>query len=73
MYKRQVYFTTRENQMIREDLYAAIASVLAFVMSLKRGDNPVLPPIDLPIHMQFDADGRPEAVVQLNRSPSQPS
>ncbi|OZA72098.1 MAG: flagellar biosynthesis protein, partial [Sphingomonadales bacterium 39-62-4] len=70
---RSVYFTTRENQMIREDLYAAIASVLAFVMSLKRGDNPQLPPIDLPIHMQFDADGRPEAIVQLNRAAAQPS
>lgn len=70
---RSVYFTTRENQMIREDLYSAIAAVLAFVMSLKRGDNPQLPPIDLPVHLQFDADGRPEAVLQLNRSALQPS
>ncbi|MFN4134830.1 MAG: flagellar biosynthesis protein FlhB [Novosphingobium sp.] len=70
---RSVYFTTRESQMIREDLYAAIACVLAFVMSLKRGDNPVLPPIDLPLHMRFDADGRPEAVMTLNRAAAPPS
>lgn len=70
---RSVYFTTRENQMIREDLYAAVASVLAFVLSLKRGDHTALPAIDLPIHMRFDADGRPEAVVQLNRAETKPS
>lgn len=70
---RSVYFTTRENQMIREDLYAAVASVLAFVLSLKRGDNPSLPPIDLPIHMRFDADGRPEAVIDLKTASAQPS
>ncbi|MBB4611823.1 EscU/YscU/HrcU family type III secretion system export apparatus switch protein [Novosphingobium taihuense] len=70
---RSVYFTTRENQMIREDLYAAIASVLAFVLSLKRGDNPQLPAIDLPIHMQFDAEGRPEAVIDLKTATARPS
>ena len=70
---RSVYFTTRENQMIREDLYAAIASVLAFVLSLKRGDNPDLPSIDLPIHMQFDADGRPEAVIDLKTASARSS
>ncbi|MFM2371807.1 MAG: hypothetical protein RIS85_1529, partial [Pseudomonadota bacterium] len=70
---RSVYFTTRENQMIREDLYAAVASVLAFVLSLKRGETPQLPAVDLPVHMRFDADGRPEAVVQLNTAARQPS
>ncbi|MCY1670032.1 EscU/YscU/HrcU family type III secretion system export apparatus switch protein [Novosphingobium sp. SL115] len=70
---RSVYFTTRENQMIREDLYAAVASVLAFVLSLGRGETPQLPAIDLPVHMRFDADGRPEAVVQLNTAARQPS
>ncbi len=61
---RSVYFTTRENQVIREDLYAAVAQVLAFVLSLKRGDEVSLPAIDLPVHMRFDAEGRPEVVVQ---------
>lgn len=70
---RSVYFTTRENQVIREDLYAAVAVVLAFVLSLKRGDVPVLPPIDVPMHMRFDAEGRPELVASLNPAAAQPS
>lgn len=70
---RSVYFTTRENQVIREDLYSAVAVVLAFVLSLKRGDVPVLPPIDVPMHMRFDAEGRPELVATLNPAAAQPS
>ena len=42
---RSVYFTTRENQVIREELYGAVAAVLAFVLSLKRGERPQAPPI----------------------------
>lgn len=57
---RSVYFTTRENQMIREELYAAVASVLAFVLSLKRGDSVAMPPVDVPVALRFDAEGRPE-------------
>ncbi|MCC6941112.1 flagellar biosynthesis protein FlhB [Novosphingobium sp.] len=70
---RSVYFTTRENQVIREDLYSAVAVVLAFVMSLKRGDTPELPAIDVPMHMRFDAEGRPELVASLNPRLAQPS
>lgn len=70
---RSVYFTTRENQVIREDLYSAVAVVLAFVLSLKRGDAPVLPLIDVPMHMRFDAEGRPELVARLNPSAAKPS
>ncbi|KRA82839.1 flagellar biosynthesis protein FlhB [Altererythrobacter sp. Root672] len=55
---RSIYFTTRENQTIREELYGALASVLAFVYSLKRGEQPGLPTIDVPIDLRFDADGR---------------
>ncbi|MGB3379642.1 EscU/YscU/HrcU family type III secretion system export apparatus switch protein [Allopontixanthobacter sediminis] len=58
---RSVYFTTRENQMIRAELYSAIASVLAFVLSLKRGEQPDRPRIDLPATMQFDSEGRARA------------
>ena len=57
---RSVYFTTRENQMIREELYAAIAAVLAFVLALKRGDAPLQPNVDVPLELRFDAEGRPE-------------
>lgn len=57
---RSVYFTTRENQMIREELYAAVAAVLAFVLALKRGDAPPQPQVDVPVALRFDAEGRPE-------------
>ncbi len=60
---RSVYFTTRENQMIREELYAAVAAVLAFVLALKRGDVPPQPRVDVPLELRFDAEGRPEAAV----------
>src|SRR5690606_25115470 len=55
---RSVYFTTRENQTIREELYSAIAAVLAFVLSLKRGETPPRPLIEVPVELRFDADGR---------------
>lgn len=58
---RSVYFTTRENMVIREELYAAVAAVLAFVMSLKRGESPLRPVIDVPRDMRFDEFGRAEA------------
>ena len=58
---RSVYFTTRENQVIREELYAAVAAVLAFVFSLRRGEHPLRPAIDVPVMLRFDAEGRLEA------------
>ncbi|WP_298193345.1 flagellar type III secretion system protein FlhB [Novosphingobium sp.] len=58
---RSVYFTTRENQMIREELYAAVAAVLAFVLALKRGDAPPQPHVDVPLELRFDPEGRPES------------
>lgn len=57
---RSVYFTTRERQVIREELYAAVAGVLAFVLSLKRGEQVRAPAIDVPVALRFDADGRPD-------------
>jgi flagellar biosynthetic protein FlhB len=57
---RSVYFTTRENQMIREELYAAVAAVLAYVFSLRRGEPRELPPIEVPVALRFDAEGRTE-------------
>jgi flagellar biosynthetic protein FlhB len=57
---RSVYFTTRENQEIRAELYGAVASVLAFVFSLKRGEHHERPQVSVPIELRFDADGRPQ-------------
>lgn len=55
---RSIYYTTREKQVIREELYAAVASVLAFVFSLKRGETPPRPTIHVPIELRFDTEGR---------------
>ncbi|HEY6868844.1 MAG TPA: EscU/YscU/HrcU family type III secretion system export apparatus switch protein, partial [Novosphingobium sp.] len=60
---RSVYFTTRENQVIREELYAAVAGVVGFVMALKRGERRSLPWIDVPLELRFDAEGRPDPAV----------
>lgn len=55
---RSVYFTTRESQTIREELFAAVAAVLAFVLSIKRGESRPLPVFEVPVALRFDADGR---------------
>ena len=62
---RSLYFTTRERQMIREELYVAVASVLAFVFSLKRGEQVARPQIDVPVTLRFDADGRLDPAVVI--------
>ncbi|MGB3471844.1 MAG: EscU/YscU/HrcU family type III secretion system export apparatus switch protein [Erythrobacter sp.] len=58
---RSVYFTTRANQMVREELYVAIAALVAFVLSLKRGEQPQHPKVEVPEELRFDGDGRPDA------------
>jgi flagellar biosynthetic protein FlhB len=55
---RAVYFTTRANQMVREELYVALASLVAFVLALKRGDRPRRPVVDVPAALRYDGDGR---------------
>ena len=55
---RAVYYTSREGQEVRDDLYVAIATVLAFVFGLNEAtkNNP-LPPIDVPPDARFDENG----------------
>ncbi|MBV9843424.1 MAG: flagellar biosynthesis protein FlhB [Sphingomonadaceae bacterium] len=57
---RALYFTTRAGSMIREDLYMAVATVLAFVFNLDRalaeGTRP--PNVDVPTAARFDEHGR---------------
>lgn len=55
---RAVYFTTRPNQMVREELYVALASLVAFVLALKRGQRPRRPVVEVPEALLFDGDGR---------------
>lgn len=57
---RSIYYTTRERQVIREELYSAVAGVLAFVFSLKRGEKRERPVVEVPVELRFDADGRLE-------------
>ena len=58
---RSLYYTTRERQVIREELYAAVAAIVAFVLSVRRGETPPLPRISVPTEVQFDAEGRASA------------
>lgn len=55
---RAVYFTTQPNQMVREELYVAIAALVAFVMALKRGQHPRRPVVEVPPELRFDSEGR---------------
>ncbi|MDH7639607.1 EscU/YscU/HrcU family type III secretion system export apparatus switch protein [Sphingomonas oryzagri] len=60
---RAIYFTTRAGQVIREDLYVAVATVLAFVFNIDRAmaEGRSQPEIDVPGEARFDENGRPEA------------
>lgn len=55
---RAVYFTTQPNQMVREELYVAIASLVAFVLALRRGQHPRRPAVAVPPELCFDGDGK---------------
>lgn len=54
---RAVYFTTKVNQMVREELYVAVAALVAFVLSVKRGERVLPPQISVPQDMRYDPDG----------------
>ena len=57
---RALYYTSQPGQVIREDLYIAVATVLAFVInleaSLKAGRTQ--PDVDIPVDVRFDEEGR---------------
>jgi flagellar biosynthetic protein FlhB len=55
---RAVYYTSREGQEVRDDLYLAIASVLAFVFGLNAAAGGTAPPaIEVPPTARFDEHG----------------
>jgi flagellar biosynthetic protein FlhB len=54
---RAIYYTSRENQEIRDDLYMAIATVLAFVFNLNAQAGGSPPPIEVPDTARFDENG----------------
>jgi len=56
---RAVYYTSREGQEVRDDLYNAIAVVLAFVFGVNAAaGGQDLPPVDVPATARFDENGR---------------
>ncbi len=57
---RALYFTTRAGHLIREDLYIAVATVLAFVFNIERAmrDGVDQPEIVVPAPARFDENGR---------------
>jgi flagellar biosynthesis protein FlhB len=56
---RAVYFTSREGQEIRDDLYGAVAAVLAFVFGLNAAaGGSAQPPIEVPATARFDEHGQ---------------
>lgn len=59
---RAVYFTARTGQVIREDLYLAVATVLAFVFNLDAAmaAGTVQPAVTVPPGARFDERGRPQ-------------
>jgi flagellar biosynthetic protein FlhB len=55
---RAIYYTSREGQEIRDDLYLAIATVLAFVFNLNAQAGGTPPPaIEVPETARFDENG----------------
>ena len=54
---RAVYYTSKEGQEVRDDLYLAIATVLAFVFNLNEQAGGSPPPVDVPTGARFDESG----------------
>jgi len=57
---RAIYFTARAGRTIPEELFVAVATVLAFVFQLERAaaEGRAQPAVDVPTSHRFDADGR---------------
>lgn len=58
---RAIYYTTRAGQMVRDDLFIAVAAVLAFVFRLDQAmaEGIVQPDVTVPEGARFDEEGRP--------------
>jgi len=57
---RAIYYTSRPGEIIREDLYIAVATILAFVFNLDRAmaEGVSQPVVDVPPEARFDANGK---------------
>jgi flagellar biosynthetic protein FlhB len=60
---RAIYFTARAGRVIPEELFVAVATVLAFVFQLERmvAEGAAPPVIDVPPTHRFDPEGRRQA------------
>lgn len=60
---RAIYFTARAGRVIPEELFVAVATVLAFVFQLERAaaEGTAPPAVDLPPTHRFDPEGRRQA------------
>jgi flagellar biosynthesis protein FlhB len=60
---RAIYFTSRAGEIIREDLYIAVATILAFVFNLDRAmaEGISQPQVDVPSAARFDEHGKATA------------
>jgi flagellar biosynthetic protein FlhB len=54
---RAVYYTSREGQEVRDDLYVALATILAFVFGLNQQAGGSPPPVIVPESAKFDENG----------------
>ncbi|AEI37482.1 MAG: flagellar type III secretion system protein FlhB [Zymomonas mobilis subsp. pomaceae] len=58
---RALYFTSKSGELIREELYKAVASILAFIFRLNAGEPGLVPPVvDIPEEVRFNEEGQPE-------------
>ena len=57
---RAIYFTTRTGKAVSEDLFVAVAAILAFVFRLEAaaGQPMAKPAVEVPPTKRFDQDGR---------------
>jgi flagellar biosynthetic protein FlhB len=60
---RAIYFTARAGRVIPEELFVAVATVLAFVFQLERAaaEGTAPPVVDVPSSHRFDPEGRRQA------------
>lgn len=54
---RGVYYTSKEGQEVRDDLYLAIATVLAFVFGVNKAAGGLQPLVSVPETARFDENG----------------
>ena len=55
---RALYFTSEIGKEISEHLYSAVASILAYIFKIERGEEVEYPQVDVPEDMSFDEYGK---------------